>query len=117
MVTSATLAGNPGCYPVIVGCSLDIYSAIVELASGINFKGRCCVKRFFTIAMLAAATCLTLTVTAAPASADTVVGYRSSSTACYKAAKALTALSFGKRKYYCSSNPRISVYKVMLVTK
>ncbi|MFG6199949.1 hypothetical protein [Nonomuraea sp. JJY05] len=74
-------------------------------------------KRFVTIAMLAAATCLTLTVNAAPASADTVHSYYRSSTACYKAAKVLNALSFGTKKYYCLSNPRIAVYKVMRVTK
>ncbi|MFG3439282.1 hypothetical protein ACGF0J_18720 [Nonomuraea sp. NPDC047897] len=75
-------------------------------------------KRFFTIAMLAAATCLTLTVNAAPASADTVHSYYRSSTACYKAAKVLNALSIvGRKKYYCLSNPRIAVYKVMRVTK
>ncbi|WP_200824462.1 hypothetical protein [Nonomuraea solani] len=112
------MAGHPGCHPVIVGCSLDTYSVIVELASSINFKGRRFVKRFFTIAMLAAATCLTLTVNAAPASADTVHSYYPNSKACYKAAKTLNALNFlGKKKYYCSSNPRLAVYKVMRVTK
>ncbi|MEV0352019.1 hypothetical protein AB0H88_40155 [Nonomuraea sp. NPDC050680] len=74
-------------------------------------------KRFVTVAMLAAATCLTLTVNAAPASADTFVKYYPSSTACYKAAKLMNALTIGKKKYYCSSNPRLAIYKVMRVTK
>ncbi|WP_336217082.1 hypothetical protein [Nonomuraea sp. LPB2021202275-12-8] len=74
-------------------------------------------KRFFAMAMLAAATCLTLTVTAAPASADTVVSYHSSSGKCNKAARILNAIPFNKAKYYCSINSRLSVYKVMRVTK
>ncbi|MFI6736558.1 hypothetical protein ACIBI9_26830 [Nonomuraea sp. NPDC050451] len=74
-------------------------------------------KRFVTIAVLAAATLLTLTVSPDPASADTVVSYYPTRKMCVAAAKTLTALSLGTKKYYCVSRPSPATsHKVMRVT-
>lgn len=73
-------------------------------------------KRFFTIAMLATTTCLTLTVNATPASADTLVNYYPSAEACRAADTVLTHLSGYTQTYYCWNEPQLAIYRLMRVT-